>query len=379
MAHYSSGMGREIKKSRQCSNEGCTAYARNGGVCIQHGATVNRRSCKSFGCPKWARRGGLCITHAKACNAVENGLPMDELFNSGLLAHDSLRNPQGMPGMHMGAPMQPGDSEATDTEDMSESDSEDKKDGEMKLLTAGIDTVDAAKRAVDKAKEKAKATNPPNVPTPAVNTAQAAAAAAVQAAVNVGARQTMLGPPPKDNMFDASQLPSAPKPAPHPHAHLHQQALASQLSSQIMSYQRAQQALQNQAMQNNPHLQQAAALASQVNPSSLPPMGHPSQSPMGHPSQSPMGHPSQVSMHLGHPQSPMGHPSQNSMGHPSPHPPPHLSHQNPNVHSSAHLLASQSMPQPNAASFANPAHHPNAQAQHLSQLNKALPVRSLPP
>ena len=45
----------------ECKHEGCNNHALKGGVCIKHGAKVKR--CSSEGCTSQARRGGVCIKH----------------------------------------------------------------------------------------------------------------------------------------------------------------------------------------------------------------------------------------------------------------------------------------------------------------------------
>ena len=51
------------RKKYTCSNEGCTNYAQNGGVCIRHGAKVKRKTCKHNGCANQVQKGGVCIRH----------------------------------------------------------------------------------------------------------------------------------------------------------------------------------------------------------------------------------------------------------------------------------------------------------------------------
>eukprot|EP00984_Skeletonema_dohrnii_P012631 scaffold5152_cov79-Skeletonema_dohrnii-CCMP3373.AAC.2 len=46
---------------RECSAEGCTNKAKRGGVCVRHGAKVNR--CSSEGCPNQVVQGGVCARH----------------------------------------------------------------------------------------------------------------------------------------------------------------------------------------------------------------------------------------------------------------------------------------------------------------------------
>ena len=78
------------KHGVKCSAEGCWRQVKQGGVCIFHGAVVNRkecemegcatlaqaygycskhggyRRCKQDGCEKKAQKGGLCIAHFKS-------------------------------------------------------------------------------------------------------------------------------------------------------------------------------------------------------------------------------------------------------------------------------------------------------------------------
>ena len=51
------------KPKRECTAEGCTNWAKSGGVCCTHGATVEKRECSAEGCTKWAVSGGVCCTH----------------------------------------------------------------------------------------------------------------------------------------------------------------------------------------------------------------------------------------------------------------------------------------------------------------------------
>eukprot|EP00984_Skeletonema_dohrnii_P002766 scaffold955_cov79-Skeletonema_dohrnii-CCMP3373.AAC.8 len=63
---------KRVKK--RCSVEGCTNHAKNGGVCIKHGAEV--KLCSVEGCTNYAKKGGLCIRHGakvevKLCSVDE--------------------------------------------------------------------------------------------------------------------------------------------------------------------------------------------------------------------------------------------------------------------------------------------------------------------
>jgi hypothetical protein len=61
-------------KRKYCSFEGCTSYAKKGGVCITHGAVMKR--CSHKGCTKQAQKGGVCITHgAKQKRCSIDGCP----------------------------------------------------------------------------------------------------------------------------------------------------------------------------------------------------------------------------------------------------------------------------------------------------------------
>ena len=56
-------------KVKQCSNEGCTNHAVNGGVCLRHGAKHKR--CSIEGCTKYPQKGGLCIRHGAYRNTQD--------------------------------------------------------------------------------------------------------------------------------------------------------------------------------------------------------------------------------------------------------------------------------------------------------------------
>lgn len=53
----------EKKPIRRCNVEGCTKYARKGGICVSHGAKVKVIRCKVQGCGKYAVRQGVCKAH----------------------------------------------------------------------------------------------------------------------------------------------------------------------------------------------------------------------------------------------------------------------------------------------------------------------------
>lgn len=47
-----------------CSSNGCTSYAKRGGVCYKHGAKVKRKMCSHIGCNSGARgKEGVCTRH----------------------------------------------------------------------------------------------------------------------------------------------------------------------------------------------------------------------------------------------------------------------------------------------------------------------------
>ncbi|KAK1748336.1 hypothetical protein QTG54_000275 [Skeletonema marinoi] len=55
-----------------CTAEGCESQARNGGVCVKHGAKKKRKLCTAEGCENQARNGGVCVKHGakrKLCTA----------------------------------------------------------------------------------------------------------------------------------------------------------------------------------------------------------------------------------------------------------------------------------------------------------------------
>ena len=61
----------KVRNRKQCSADGCTNHAQNGGVCIRHGATRKRKICITEGCTNWVVRGAVCCRHGaqvKLCN-----------------------------------------------------------------------------------------------------------------------------------------------------------------------------------------------------------------------------------------------------------------------------------------------------------------------
>jgi hypothetical protein len=54
--------GAKVQRKR-CSQEGCTYRAQNGGVCFAHGAKV--KLCSLEGCTKLAKKGGVYFAHNK--------------------------------------------------------------------------------------------------------------------------------------------------------------------------------------------------------------------------------------------------------------------------------------------------------------------------
>eukprot|EP00986_Skeletonema_menzelii_P009584 scaffold4387_cov94-Skeletonema_menzelii.AAC.1 len=57
-------------KLKLCSYEGCTNRAQKGGVCCRHGAKVKR--CSSKGCKNRSQKGGVCKRHGakvKLCSS----------------------------------------------------------------------------------------------------------------------------------------------------------------------------------------------------------------------------------------------------------------------------------------------------------------------
>jgi hypothetical protein len=53
----------EVKTVKRCSHDGCTNGAVRGGVCITHGAKVERKHCSFEGCASFAQKGGVCKRH----------------------------------------------------------------------------------------------------------------------------------------------------------------------------------------------------------------------------------------------------------------------------------------------------------------------------
>ncbi|KAK1744079.1 hypothetical protein QTG54_005676 [Skeletonema marinoi] len=46
---------------KKCSSEGCSNFAKNGGVCLKHGA--QKRLCRMEGCMNGVKNGGVCFMH----------------------------------------------------------------------------------------------------------------------------------------------------------------------------------------------------------------------------------------------------------------------------------------------------------------------------
>ena len=44
-----------------CSHGRCSSHAERDGVCVRHGA--KRRLCSHEGCASWAKKGGVCVRH----------------------------------------------------------------------------------------------------------------------------------------------------------------------------------------------------------------------------------------------------------------------------------------------------------------------------
>eukprot|EP00984_Skeletonema_dohrnii_P000271 scaffold86_cov98-Skeletonema_dohrnii-CCMP3373.AAC.8 len=68
-------------KVKRCNIEGCNRQAKQGGVCVKHGAKCGSSKCSHENCPKYAQRGGVCIEHGavfvrKRCSVegCENGV-----------------------------------------------------------------------------------------------------------------------------------------------------------------------------------------------------------------------------------------------------------------------------------------------------------------
>jgi hypothetical protein len=51
---------------------GCTNQVQNRGVCITHGAKVEKKLCSFEGCTNQVRSGGVCITHGATKRSVKN-------------------------------------------------------------------------------------------------------------------------------------------------------------------------------------------------------------------------------------------------------------------------------------------------------------------
>jgi len=65
-------------KFKRCKVEGCTTYAKKGGVCIKHGAKTKR--CSSEGCTNKALRGGVCRRHGANRNTHDQSTAFGSEF-----------------------------------------------------------------------------------------------------------------------------------------------------------------------------------------------------------------------------------------------------------------------------------------------------------
>ena len=54
---------RKRRRGKVCSTEGCTSLARNGGLCLRHGARRTRGTCSHKGCANLVQNLGLCFKH----------------------------------------------------------------------------------------------------------------------------------------------------------------------------------------------------------------------------------------------------------------------------------------------------------------------------
>eukprot|EP00985_Skeletonema_marinoi_P008050 scaffold3586_cov115-Skeletonema_marinoi.AAC.6 len=65
-------------KVKLCSSEGCTNQAKQGGVCIKHGAKA--KLCSSEGCTNVVVKGGVCIRHGAAINTLDQSTAFGSEF-----------------------------------------------------------------------------------------------------------------------------------------------------------------------------------------------------------------------------------------------------------------------------------------------------------
>ena len=54
---------RHVVKRKYCRQDGCDNNAKQGGVCVKHGARVKRRYCSQEGCSNLVQQGGVCKKH----------------------------------------------------------------------------------------------------------------------------------------------------------------------------------------------------------------------------------------------------------------------------------------------------------------------------
>ena len=82
------------KYAKICSADGCTNLARNGGVCIRHGAEVEKKRCSSEGCTNFAQIGGVCIRHGAKVKLCSSGGCTNQAVRKGVCwRHGGKRTP----------------------------------------------------------------------------------------------------------------------------------------------------------------------------------------------------------------------------------------------------------------------------------------------
>ena len=84
------GMCRKHGVKRICSAEGCWRQVQQGGVCIFHGAVVNRKECEMEGCTTAANQYGFCGKHGGYTRCRESGCEKRALKGGWCLAHGGV-------------------------------------------------------------------------------------------------------------------------------------------------------------------------------------------------------------------------------------------------------------------------------------------------
>ena len=84
--------GAEVKL---CNSDGCTNIAVKGGVCVRHGAKWTKRECSNVRCTNNAQKGGVCVRHgAQRKRCSREGCTRQAQRGGVCKRHGSNRNAQ---------------------------------------------------------------------------------------------------------------------------------------------------------------------------------------------------------------------------------------------------------------------------------------------